>query len=214
MNSSIAIQSGRPSSEINISPEAQHDVHQAYLANMRQRFKSEINRLTRGDMTSMLIASGCSANDTEKLAFLMTYVYAWNWLQQNVHADYQADVLSGFSKGPQAFLMEMLLNSKTTGDFIQSYIAYWQNYNGEPLPQQQHILQLYQQQSSDSALSEFIENRWKALGLFEQSFAMAYKDLAKEENNVMLICSVMRTDNAWHWLIHYQMWNYPPPLAS
>jgi len=46
MNTSTAIQSGRPSSEIQLSPEAQQDVHQAYLVSMRQRFKTEINRLT------------------------------------------------------------------------------------------------------------------------------------------------------------------------
>ena len=47
--------------------------------------------------------------DTENLGSLMTYVYAWNWLQQNVHIDYQSEVLATFAKGPQTFLMEMIL---------------------------------------------------------------------------------------------------------
>ena len=48
------VQSGRPSSKIAISDEAQQEVRQAFLASMRQRFKTEINRLTGGDMLDLL----------------------------------------------------------------------------------------------------------------------------------------------------------------
>jgi len=119
-NLDIGIQSGRPSSEIQLSAEAQLDVHQAYLVTMRQRFKTEINRLTRGDMSDLLTAQNF---DAENLSFLMSYVYAWNWLQQNIHNLYQQEVLAAFANGPQAFLMDLILTSNTTNEFIGSYIS-------------------------------------------------------------------------------------------
>ena len=105
----VSVQSGRPSSKISISEEAQQDVRKAYLVSQRQRFKTEINRLTSGAMLQMLKDKTSVAEDAERLSFLMSYVFAWNWLQQNINAQYQAEVLSSFCKGPQAFLMEMLL---------------------------------------------------------------------------------------------------------
>ncbi len=174
----ISIQSGRRSSEIEISPEAQQDVHQAYLVSMRQRFKAEINRLTRGDMHKLLEQQ---SSDAENLSFLMTYVYAWNWLQQNVHPLYQEEVLKAFENGPQAFLMQLILQSETTAQFIDAYIHYWQNYHAEPQLQQQQILLLLQDAENRQALSETIENTWNKLHLFSKSFAIGYKDLAKQE---------------------------------
>ncbi len=187
MNTSITIQSGRPSSKITISPEAQQDVHKAYLASMRQRFKTEINRLSRGDMLKMLRQrlsnQGYSEVDMENLSFLMTYVYAWNWLQQNVFSDYQLQVLETFSKGPQAFLMNMLLHSNSTAEFIQSYINHWKNYQGQAQQQHQQLMQLLNHNDSVQALAEYIETTWDALHLFDKSFATAYKDLAKQEKD-------------------------------
>ena len=183
MNTSTAIQSGRPSSEIEISPEAQQDVHQAFLVAMRQRFKTEINRLSKGDMLSMLLKKTDNAEAAENLSFLMTYVYAFNWLQQNLHSDFQPDVLSAFAKGPQAFLMNMLLHSKSNAVFIQSYIAHWQNYQGEDQLQQHQLLTLLQQKGNASALTEYIESVWNSLHLFSKSFAIGYKDLAKQEKD-------------------------------
>ncbi len=187
MSTNIAIQSGRPSSKIIISAEAQRDVRQAYLVSMRQRFKTEINRLTRGDMLVMLQRQLSSQNagedNAQNLSFLMSYVYAWNWLQQNVHSDYQAEVLSTFAKGPQAFLMEMMLSSNSTAEFIQSYITHWQKYQGQAPLQQQQLLQLLEQKGSSFALAEYIETLWSSLHLFGKSFAIAYKDLAKQEKD-------------------------------
>lgn len=183
MNTSTAIQSGRPSSEIQLSPEAQQDVHLAYLVSMRQRFKTEINRLTRGDMLAMLGKDPEHAHNAEPLAFPMTYVYAWNWLQHNINPQYQQEVLAAFAQGPQAFLMQMLLDSQSTGEFIHAYIDYWQNYQGEPQLQQHQLHQLQQQQADSDALADYIEARWNDLKLFRRSFAIAYKDLAKEEKD-------------------------------
>ena len=186
MSTSIAIQSGRPSSKITISAEAEQDVRQAYLVSMRQRFKAEINRLTRGDMLVMLqrqLSDQSSAENAKNLSFLMSYVYAWNWLQQNLHSDYQAEVLSAFAKGPQAFLIEMLRRSNSTAEFIQSYILHWRKHQGQAPLQQQQLLQLLKQKSSSFALAEYIETVWNSLHLFDKTFAIAYKDLAKQEKN-------------------------------
>lgn len=186
MSTNIAIQSGRPSSKITISTEAEQEVHQAYLVSMRQRFKAEINRLTRGDMLVMLqrqLSDQASAEDAKNLSFLMSYVYAWNWLQQDLHSDYQAEVLSAFAKGPQAFLIEMLLRSNSTAEFIQSYILHWQKNQGQAPIQQQQLLQLLEKKSSSPVLAEYIETVWNSLHLFDRTFAIAYKDLAKQEKN-------------------------------
>ena len=186
MSTNIAIQSGRPSSKITISAEAEQDVRQAYLVSMRQRFKAEVNRLTRGDMLVMLqrqLSDQASAEEAKNLSFLMSYVYAWNWLQQNLHSDYQAEVLSAFAKGPQEFLIEMLLRSNSMAEFIQSYILHWQNNQGQAPIQQQQLLQLLEQKSSSLVLAEYIETVWNSLHLFDKTFAIAYKDLAKQEKN-------------------------------
>ena len=70
----------------------------------------------------------------------MTYVYAWNWLQQNIHSEYQSEVLTAFAKGPQAFLMNLMLQSESTAEFIQLYTQHWQTYSGEPQLQQHQLL--------------------------------------------------------------------------
>jgi len=174
----ITIQSGRPSSEITLSPEAQQDVHQAYLVTMRQRFKTEINRLTRGDMLQMLKPHTDKANE---LSFVMTYVYAFNWLQQNVNSQFQQPVLNAFTNGPQAFLMQMILQSNNSVEFINAYIEHWVNFQGEPQLQQQQILQLLQIAGSKQNLLNDIDKTWNDLQLFTKSFANGYKYLAKQE---------------------------------
>ncbi len=174
----ISIQSGRPSSEIKLSSEAQQDVHQAYLINMRQRFKIEINRLTQGEMLDLLTPLTTNA---DKLSFIMAYIYAWHWLQQNIHNKYQHEVLSAFTNGPQAFLMQLILQSETADDFIHAYIDYWVKFSGEPQVQQQQILQLLQTSKNTSELTRSIKNIWEDLNLLNKSFALGYKDLAKQE---------------------------------
>ena len=179
----VTVQSGRPSSKIEISTEAQQEVRAAYLASQRQRFKAEINRLTSGDMAQMLKDKSSADEDVEKTSFLMSYIFAWCWLQQNVNTRYQADVLSSFSKGAQAFLMEMLLQSKTVAEFIQSYIRYWQSYQGETQLQQQNLLQMLQKKQTAEKLVEYVESLWDSLQLFGKSFDAGYKDLARQEKD-------------------------------
>ncbi len=179
----VSVQSGRPSSKISISDEAQADVRQAYLVSQRQRFKAEINRLTRGDMLQMLKAKSLAGEDAEALSFLMSYVFAWSWLQQNVNTRYQSEVLSSFCKGAQAFLMQMLLQSNSATEFIQAYIRYWQQYQGEAQVQQRNLLLLLQQQKTAESLAGYVESVWDSLALFDKTFAAGYKDLAKQEKD-------------------------------
>ncbi len=179
----VTVQSGRPSGKISISAEAQEDVRKAYLSSQRQRFKAEINRLSRGGMLQILKAKKVAASDAENLGFLMTYIFAWHWLQQNVHVDYQQEVLSSFSKGAQAFLMQMLLQSNSTTEFIRAYASYWVGYNGQPQLQQSQLKLLLQQQKNMAAFISHVESVWYSLQLLDKSFAVGYKDLAKQEKN-------------------------------
>ena len=179
----VTVQSGRPSSKITISAEAQQDVRQAYLSSQRQRFKAEINRLTRGDMQRMLQDKSVTSEEASRLSFLMSYLYAWYWLQQNVNTIYQSEVLASFAKGAQAFLMDMLLDSHSATDFIQVYIKYWDSYQGPSQLQQQHCLQLLQKKGGHQPLTQYIESIWSSFDLFTKSFALGYKDLAKQEKD-------------------------------
>ena len=179
----VTVQSGRPSSKISISAEARQDVRKAYLASQRQRFKAEVNRLTRGGMLQMLKDKPAAENNADNLSFLMTYVYVWNWLQINVHADYQEEVLASFSKGAQAFLMQMLLRSSSTGEFIQMYISHWMNYQGSEQLQHNQLMMLLQKKHGVAELTEYIESVWRSLKLLDKSFAAGYKDLAKQEKD-------------------------------
>jgi hypothetical protein len=177
----VTVQSGRPSSKIAISDEAQGEVRQAYLSSQRQRFKTEINRLTSGDMLTLLKTKTAVGENASQLSFLMSYVYAWSWLQQNVNTDFQAEVLTTFTKGSQAFLIEMILDSASVSEFIDAYIHHWVNFQGQEQVQQQYCLSLLQQKGSAPFLSEYIESIWDSLNLFGQSFSAGYKDLAKQE---------------------------------
>ncbi|MDT8283340.1 MAG: hypothetical protein RQ982_11125 [Gammaproteobacteria bacterium] len=179
----VTVQSGRPSSKIAISAEAEQEVRRAYLRSQRQRFKAEINRLTRGDMLQMLRKKKIPVEEAENLSFLMSYVYTWYWLQQNVNTKFQSEVLASFSKGAQAFLMDMLLNSSTAEEFIYAYIDHWRKYQGPPQLQQQRCLLLLQRKVEVPYLVEYIQSLWQSLDLFKKSFAIGYKALAKQEKD-------------------------------
>ncbi len=179
----VTIQSGRPSSQISLSDEARQDVQQAYLVSQRQRFKMEVNRLTGGEMLAMLQAKSSAGAASQNLAFLMSYVYIWYWLEHNVHKKFQPQVLAVFTKGKQAFLMAMLLQSNSSGDFIRQYIQYWIDYQGEAQLQQQQILALLKQHNNMIMLVQYIESVWSSMQLFTRSHAQAYKDLAKQEKD-------------------------------
>ena len=47
--------------------------------------------------------------DAAELSFPMSYLYAFHWLQHNVHSNYREQVLQSF-RGPKfGFLMDLLL---------------------------------------------------------------------------------------------------------
>ena len=179
----VTVQSGRPSSKITISDEARQDVERAYLDSHRHRFKAEINRLTRGGMVELLNKKTSVGDEAEKLGFFMSYVYAWHWLQQNIHLDYQTRVMATFSKGAQSFLIEMLLQSDSARDFILRYIEYWQNYQGQAQLQQHNLLLMLQEKNTPELLADHVESVWHSMNLIEKSFKEGYKDLAKQEKD-------------------------------
>ncbi len=177
----VTVQSGRPSSKINLSDAAQQDVAQAYLASQRQRFKMEVNRLTGGEMLTLLQRRSTGRDNAENLSFLMSYIYVWYWLQHTIPETFQQKVLAPFGRGKQAFLMDMLLQSNSACVFISSYIQYWRNYNGQAQRQQQQLLQLLEQKSDVKKLAEYIESVWISMHLFDKTYTAGYKDLARQE---------------------------------
>ena len=155
-----------------------HDLNAIYLASMRQRFKAEINRLTRTDMLALLGERPMAS----ELSFPFSYLYAYHWLQQQVHQDYRAAVLSAFSRGRQAFLMQMMLAATDSESFISAYINHWLDYQGEPQIQHQQLMTLFQSQQQDrQRLQQFMLDQWNSLGLFTQTPAETYHELALEE---------------------------------
>ncbi|MGB1092731.1 MAG: hypothetical protein ACPGYX_11445, partial [Oceanobacter sp.] len=175
----VTVQSGRPTSKIQISAAAQQDVEQAYLTSQRQRFKVEVVRLTKGGMAEILTKHGHSQDEAALLGFLMSYVFAWHWLQRNIHADYQAQVLQSFMKGKQGFLMQMLLDSESSETFIRDYFNHWLQNTGSA--QSQQVQWLVQHHGSIDNAVATVQKLWDQLGLLQQDFKEGYKDLAREE---------------------------------
>ena len=148
-----------------------------YLKAHRQRFKAEVNRLTGGEMAARL--GGPEAAD---LAFLMTYVQAWHWLRQHVHADYRWAVLEAFSRGRQGFLMRLLHESETAEDFVRGYVAHWQAAPAEAPVQRDQCLRLLARRGGDvERLVADVLARWRAIDPWRQPLRLAYRDLAREE---------------------------------
>lgn len=159
-------------------PALDDELRAVFLSTLRTRFKTELSRMTRGGMASLLK----DHEDIDLLSFMMSYVYAWHWLQHNVERAWQAEMLSVFRTGTQAFLMELLLQSDSDAEFVTGYIRYWQEYTGEPELQQQRLLQLLRQSdNSPEQLMKRVQKIWAGLGLFSRSYAIAYRDLAQQE---------------------------------
>ena len=158
---------------------AANDLNEIYLSGMRQRFKSEINRLTGGDMAKLLQARQFSG----ELAFPLTYLYAWHWLRDNVHVDFLEPVLSAFTRGRQGFLMRMLLNSDSATAFVDAYVEHWLGWRGGEAPQQhRQLLRLFDHcQRDKNALKALLLEHWQSLGLFQQGRAEIYHELALDE---------------------------------
>ncbi len=151
-----------------------------YLENMRQRFKSEINRLTGGDMARMLEAEPQAAD----LAFLMTYVYAWHWLRQHVPDAYRAPLLAAFKGGSRAFLMDLLECSESAEAFVRGYVRHWLATPGPGPAQREQLLRLLAAREDDEhALVEQVMALWKGFGLFGEPDARVYARIAADERS-------------------------------
>lgn len=151
-----------------------------YLIALRQRFKHEVNRLTNGAMAKML---GEEA-DTEKLSFLLTYVYIYHWLRENVYPEYFTDVLKPFRGSSRAFLMDLLQQSDNDEMFVRGYIDYWQNNSTEAPIQQRLLLQaLDDNEGNTDKLAGAILQRWSNLNLYTKTSKIEYRDIARDERN-------------------------------
>ncbi len=181
--SDVSVQSGRPSGKIPITDGARQDVHRAYLESQRLRFKTEIIRLTGGEMLGLLRTRSSAGDSSEAMAFLMSYVYAWHWLQINIHGKYQSEVLASFTGGAQAFLINMLLESNSAEQFIERYINYWQQYQGQPQRQQQYCLQLLEYYGNINTMIDTTMSAWQSMQLLNKSYAEGYKELAHDEKS-------------------------------
>lgn len=150
-----------------------------YLSKMRERFKAEINRMTSGAMPELLAGRG----DAAQLSFLMSYLYGFHWLRQNVSPTYFDEVLSKF-RGRHGFLMDLLAGSKDSGEFISGYIDHWLATSDAAPIQRQHLLQLLASQDGDkSKLTQYIESIWQSFKLFTQTHQVSYKGIAREERD-------------------------------
>ena len=149
-----------------------------YLANMRQRFKSEVNRLTSGGMRQLIGDSPQAA----EMSFPLTYLYAWHWLRHNVAEAYREQVLAAFKAPERLFLMRLLVDAQAPRSFIDGYITHWlQAPPGGPAQQVQLRQMLAMHGDDPERLAENLLVTWNSLGLFAQTYKEAYGDLAREE---------------------------------
>ncbi|MEN8213633.1 MAG: radical SAM protein [Pseudomonadota bacterium] len=162
------------------SDSAQQELTAIYLANRRQRFKSEINRMTGGAMREML----GDRQHRDDLVFLMSYLHAFHWLQQHVERQYQPLLLAAFRNSPRAFLMELLEHSASGREFVSGYINHWIAAPAESPVQRAQLLRLLAVHRGDSdALINEIMATWTSLGLFTRTDAVAYSEIGRRERD-------------------------------
>lgn len=151
-----------------------------YLPAMRQRFRSEINRLTLGGMEQLLAGQVQTAD----MAFLLSYVYVWHWLRHNVPEMYREQVLAAFRNPARLFLMRLLLDTESPEGFVRGYIQHWQQNVASGTEQEAQLQRLLARQDGDAeALVVQIISVWQSFHLFERSYKIAYNDLAQHEKN-------------------------------
>ena len=159
-------------------PSEQSQLLAHYLAATRQRFKAEVNRLTSGGMARLLAGEP----DIADLAFPMSYLYIYHWLDHNVPADYRGRALKTFRSPAKQFLMDLLEFSADGEAFLRGYIDHWRQAP-EPAPiQRGQLLSLLERSDNDvDRLVTRMLDIWKRIDPFTRSYAVAYKDLARQE---------------------------------
>ncbi|MEJ2390750.1 MAG: hypothetical protein P8019_05040 [Gammaproteobacteria bacterium] len=148
-----------------------------YLANMRERFKNEVNRLTTGGAMAEMLHPHA---DAAELSFPMSYLYIWHWLRHNVHDQYRAQVLETF-RGPKfAFLMDLLL-SQSAEDFVRGYVNHWQTpAEGQKQWQEYQRLLAARNNEPERVIADILYI-WNSLGLFTDTYMVQFKQVARDE---------------------------------
>ena len=150
-----------------------------YLANLRQRFKNEINRLTSGRAMFEMLGS---REDAIELSFPMSYLYAWFWLRHNVHINYMPQVLETFRGAKFGFLMDLLL-SDTPEQFIEGYIQHFQSAN-DGLKQQVELHRLLNSRNNNAqVLADDMFSIWQSFGLFTENYMKQFKQVSRDERD-------------------------------
>ncbi|MCG6859741.1 MAG: radical SAM protein, partial [Chromatiaceae bacterium] len=152
-----------------------------FLANMRSRFKAEVNRMTGGGMRRLL----ADHPDAERLSFPLAYLYAFRWLRREVpSAEYRRAVLSAFKGSKQAFLLDLFAHCSDASELVHAYIEQLSGAESSNTVQRRQLLELLVQSDQDpERLAARLLKVWEGLGLLRQSYAEAYRDLARDERN-------------------------------
>ena len=147
---------------------------------MRQRFKAEVNRMTGGAMAGLL----GGRPDAQDLVFLLSYLYAFHWLRENVHADYRQAMLSPFRGTSRGFLMDLLEQSPNASAFVGGYIRHWLDAPADsPLQREQLQRLLTARQNDPQRLEQALLRTWESLALFSKTPAQQYSRLGHEERD-------------------------------
>lgn len=150
------------------------------LPSLRQRFKAEVNRMTGGAMAALL----GERPDAQELVFLLSYLYAFHWLRENVHKDYRQAVLSPFRGASRGFLMDLLEHSPDAAGFVGGYIRHWLDAPADSPVQREQLLRLLAARNNDPRrLEQALVRIWETLGLFKNTRAQHYSRLGHEERD-------------------------------
>lgn len=161
-------------------PSPAADLERHFLPAVRQRFKAEVNRLTGGAMRELL----GTGPEADELSFLLSYVYAFEWLRRDVHRRYHGAVVAPFRTPARAFLMDLLVQARDAAEFVRGYVDHLVDLPDETLRERQQVMRLLQQSDGDAArLVERILAIWRDLGLLRGSYAEAYRDIARQERD-------------------------------
>lgn len=150
-----------------------------YLVSMRQRFKNEINRLTRGRAMFEMLRTH---EDAIELSFPMSYLYAWFWLRHNVHINYMPSVLETFRGAKFGFLMDLLLKDKVE-EFITGYINHWRSAVDGPKQQAELLHLLKKRNNNVKQLADEMLSIWQSFGLFTENYMVQFKQVSRDERD-------------------------------
>ncbi|HID45564.1 MAG TPA: radical SAM protein [Chromatiaceae bacterium] len=167
-----------PSAQAQIPDPEQQRLLALYLENRRLRFKSEINRLSGGGMQRLL----GQHHEAEDLSFLLTYVYAWYWLRQNVAAECFDALLAPFKGSARAFLMDLLETANSGEAFVRSYVEHWLLTSGPGPAQREQLLRLLKARANDKErLVADVMHIWRNLALLTLPDSKVYAQIARTE---------------------------------